>query len=110
MNLQICGTVLILLVAECYGRPSTVISNFGGNIGDGWNAVRRFDYDTASNETSVDLTDGTKGKLVAVGGYGLGLQVGENGEDKGIHNSPPKSTSTDHWFFLNNYGTFHWKS
>ncbi|KAM3960305.1 uncharacterized protein ACR2FA_005604 [Aphomia sociella] len=108
--LQVCCTVFILLVAECNGLPSTIVSNFGGNIGDGWNAVRRFDYDTAFNETSVNLTAGIKGKLLALEGFGLGLRVGDNIEDKGVHSSPPKSTSTDHWFFLNNYGTFDWKN
>ncbi|KAM3960348.1 uncharacterized protein ACR2FA_005648 [Aphomia sociella] len=158
MILKVCSTIFILFVAECYGRPFTVVSNFGGSADTGYNLRGGFGYDTASNDTGFDVIAGSNGKMGIGGGYGVGLQVGRNGEDggnglavagkvkgraggigntgikgrfgkklwhtkgqaggeiganlnsdKGIYISPPKGKS-DHWDFLNNYGSDDWSS
>ncbi|KAM3960304.1 uncharacterized protein ACR2FA_005603 [Aphomia sociella] len=79
MILKVCGTLFILIVTECYGRPFTVVSNLGASAEAGYNVRGSAGYDTASRDNGFEVIAGTNGRMGIGAGYGVG-QVGRNGD------------------------------
>lgn len=76
---KVCCAVLLLVVAQSYGRPGVLESNVGGSVQYGWDVGGHLGYDMESDENGFDLNAGAKGLWGATGGTGVGLQIGQNG-------------------------------